>query len=144
MPGAVLTNEIAAQIRDRLGEMGMTSGQLGSSEGSAETSLDISGLPAPIQQIFHDSYADAFGHLFMVTALIGVVTHRGRGSGRARDAPADHCGVEPHPCESGERIAVAPIERWRRPEASRSRKASATPRCSGGAAGAPLAESSND
>ncbi len=71
-PGAILTNQVAAQIRDRLSEMGIASDQFGG--GSGETNLDLSGLPAPIRQVIHDSYSDAFGHMFLITAAIGLIT----------------------------------------------------------------------
>ena len=70
--GAILTNQVAAQIRDRLAEMGIANDRIGG--GAGETNLDLSGLPAPIQQVIHDSYSDAFGHMFLITAAIGLIT----------------------------------------------------------------------
>lgn len=72
--GAILTNQVALQIRERMSELGIAESQLGDTGGSGDTNLDLSGLPGPIQDIFHDSYADAFGHLFLISAIIAVVT----------------------------------------------------------------------
>jgi len=68
--GAVLTNQVAARIQERATQMGMSA----SGGSSSETNLDLSGLPAPVQQIIHDSYADAFGHLFLIAAIVSIVT----------------------------------------------------------------------
>ncbi|QDQ98772.1 MDR family MFS transporter [Tomitella fengzijianii] len=69
--GAVLTNLVAGNIRDGLSQMGIPADRLGS---AGDTQLDVSGLPAEIQGVFHDSYADGFGPLFMIAAAIAVVT----------------------------------------------------------------------
>ncbi len=72
--GAILTNQVAAQIRERISEKGIPESQLGDTGGSGDTNLDLAALPGPIREIFQDSYADAFGHLFMISAAIAVIT----------------------------------------------------------------------
>ena len=72
--GAVLTNQVAAKIRERLEEMGVPASRLGETGGSGETNLDLSGLPEQIRTVVHESYADAFGHLFLIAGIIAVIT----------------------------------------------------------------------
>ncbi|WP_182348423.1 MDR family MFS transporter [Tomitella gaofuii] len=69
--GAVLTNLVAGNIREGLGQMGIPADRLGS---SGDTQLDVSGLPPEVRGVFHDAYADGFGPLFMIAAAIAVVT----------------------------------------------------------------------
>ncbi len=59
---AVLTDRVASNIAVGLAELGVPAGAI--SGGSGETKLDISGLPGPVQEVFHNSYADAFGASF--------------------------------------------------------------------------------
>ncbi|GHD83330.1 EmrB/QacA subfamily drug resistance transporter [Salinibacterium amurskyense] len=66
--GAVLTNHVSTNIVDDLAEIGVDPSAL--SNGSGETSLDITGLPEAIQTAFHHAYADAFGSVFMIAALV--------------------------------------------------------------------------
>lgn len=70
--GAILTNDVGGKIRERLQEMGVPSSKLSTSSG--ETDLDLTDLPGPVRNIVHDSYADAFGHIFLIAAAIAVVT----------------------------------------------------------------------
>ncbi|WP_231595506.1 MDR family MFS transporter [Salinibacterium sp. SWN1162] len=66
--GAVLTNHVSSNIVDDLAEIGVDPSAL--SNGSGETSLDITGLPEVIQTAFHHAYADAFGSVFMIAAFV--------------------------------------------------------------------------
>ncbi|MEL0627606.1 MDR family MFS transporter [Salinibacterium amurskyense] len=66
--GAVLTNHVSTNIVDDLAEIGVDPSAL--SNGSGETSLDITGLPEVIQTAFHHAYADAFGSVFMIAAFV--------------------------------------------------------------------------
>lgn len=70
--GAVLTNRVGTNIAQGLGKLGINQDTI--SGGSGETQLDISGLPAPVQQVFHNAYADAFGPIFLIAALIAAVS----------------------------------------------------------------------
>ncbi|NVI91248.1 MFS transporter [Actinomadura sp. BRA 177] len=70
--GAVLTDRVASNIAAGLAELGVPAGAI--SGGSGETKLDISGLPGPVQEVFHNSYADAFGGVFLIAAFIAVVS----------------------------------------------------------------------
>ena len=66
--GAVLTNHVGSNIADDLAEIRVDPSAL--SGGSGETRLDITGLPDAIQTAFHHAYADAFGSVFMIAALV--------------------------------------------------------------------------
>ena len=66
--GAVLTNHVSTNIVDDLAEIGVDPSAL--SNGSGETSLDITGLPEIVQTAFHHAYADAFGSVFMIAAFV--------------------------------------------------------------------------
>lgn len=70
--GAVLTSSVSTNIANGLAKMGIDPSVV--SGGSGETQLDITGLPTEIQQVFHDSYADAFGDIFMIAAAVAVVS----------------------------------------------------------------------
>ncbi len=70
--GGVLTSRVGTNIAKGLGSMGIKPDAL--SGGSGETQLDISGLPESIQQVFHNAYADAFGPIFMIAAMIAAVS----------------------------------------------------------------------
>lgn len=70
--GAVLTSQVAAEIQER-----MASASGGSSLenfNGEDTNLDLSGLPEPVQQMIHDSYADSFGFIFLISAIISLIT----------------------------------------------------------------------
>lgn len=66
--GAVLTNHVSTNIVDDLAEIGVDPSALSNSSG--ETSLNITDLPEVIQTAFHHAYADAFGSIFMIAALV--------------------------------------------------------------------------
>lgn len=70
--GAILTNRVSSGISQGLSDLGIPQDQVAG--GAGETDLNISGLPAPVQEVFHNSYADAFGHIFLIAAIIAVVT----------------------------------------------------------------------
>ncbi|GAA5226456.1 MDR family MFS transporter [Paeniglutamicibacter antarcticus] len=70
--GAVLTTRVGSNIAAGLGELGITKNA--TAGGSGDTQLDISGLPAPVREVFHHSYADAFGPIFMIAAVIAVIS----------------------------------------------------------------------
>jgi EmrB/QacA subfamily drug resistance transporter len=70
--GAILTSTVSSNIATGLADLGVPRDAITGSSG--ETQLDITGLPAPIQQVFHDAYADAFGPLFFIAAMIAAVS----------------------------------------------------------------------
>lgn len=70
--GGVLTSRVGTNIAAGLSELGIKPDAL--SGGSGETELDISGLPEAMREVFHHSYADAFGPIFMIAAGIAVVS----------------------------------------------------------------------
>ncbi len=71
--GAVLTNQVGREIRDRLDEMGAPADAMPGGD-SGETDLDLDALPGPIRTVVQDSYADSFGHVFLIAAIIAVIT----------------------------------------------------------------------
>lgn len=70
--GAVLTTRVGTNISAGLEKLGVPAGAM--SAGGGDTELDISGLPAPVQEVFHNAYADAFGSIFMIAAMIAAVS----------------------------------------------------------------------
>lgn len=70
--GAVLTSRVSTNISEGLEKLGVPAGAM--SGGGGDTELDISGLPAPVQEVFHNAYADAFGPIFMIAAMIAAVS----------------------------------------------------------------------
>lgn len=70
--GAILTSQVGTNIAAGLGKLGMKPDAL--SGGSGDTQLDITGLPAPVQEVFHNSYADAFGPIFLIAAMIAAIS----------------------------------------------------------------------
>ena len=72
--GAILTNQVAANIQSRLREMGVSAADLGETGGSGETNLDLSTLPEPVRIAVQDSYADSFGHIFFIAAMVAIIT----------------------------------------------------------------------
>ncbi len=70
--GAVLTTRVSTNISEGLEKLGIPADAM--SAGGGDTELDISGLPAPIQEVFHNAYADAFGSIFMIAAMIAAVS----------------------------------------------------------------------
>jgi len=68
--GAVLTSQVASQIQQDTAKLS-GDGADGASEGAP--SLDLSGLPEAAQQIIQEAYADGFGFVFLVSAIISVL-----------------------------------------------------------------------
>ncbi|ASU80575.1 MFS transporter [Actinopolyspora erythraea] len=70
--GAVLGNRVSEYAREGMANLPGPTPSL--SGGSGGVSLDLGALPAPIEAILHDSYGEAIGDLFLITACISVVT----------------------------------------------------------------------
>lgn len=70
--GALLTNQVTQQIQERATALGDTAN--GAAElGGDETSLDLSDLPQQAQELVQRSYAEGFGHVFLIAAIISVI-----------------------------------------------------------------------
>ncbi|XVV16169.1 MFS transporter [Actinoplanes sp. CA-131856] len=67
--GAVLARRVADQITEGLTAAGIPA--TGSGDGSS--SLNLAALPDPIVSIVRAAYGDATGHIFLISAIIGVV-----------------------------------------------------------------------
>lgn len=67
--GAILANHVAENIA-----AGLRTAGLPSAAGAGGGSLDIKDLPAPVQAVVHAAYGDSFGTLFVIAAVISVVT----------------------------------------------------------------------
>ncbi|MFF5085400.1 MFS transporter [Actinoplanes sp. NPDC000266] len=67
--GAVLARRVTDQITEGLTAAGIPAG--GSGDGSS--SLNLAALPDPIVTIVRAAYGDATGHIFLISAVIGVV-----------------------------------------------------------------------
>lgn len=70
--GGILTHRVSDNIAAGLDSMGIKGNAI--SGGSGETQLDISNLPAQVQEVFHTAYADAFGPVFLIAAMIAAVS----------------------------------------------------------------------
>lgn len=68
--GAVLASRATSMIGERLASLGV-SGQQSLESGA---SLDLSSLPASIQDIVRAVYGDGIGFIFLITALVSLVT----------------------------------------------------------------------
>jgi EmrB/QacA subfamily drug resistance transporter len=66
--GAVLANRVANTIAENLAKAGIPL-----TGGGGGSSLDLANLPEPIREIVRASYGDATGHIFLISAAIGVV-----------------------------------------------------------------------
>jgi EmrB/QacA subfamily drug resistance transporter len=67
--GALLAHRVTASIKHQLAAAGLpTSGGTGGA-----SALNLAALPAPIRHIVEVAYGDATGHIFLVSAIIGVV-----------------------------------------------------------------------
>lgn len=70
--GALLTNQVTQQIQERATALADTAN--GAAElGGDETSLDLSDLPQQAQELVQRSYAEGFGHVFLIAAIISVI-----------------------------------------------------------------------
>jgi hypothetical protein len=65
--GAVLAAQVGERIASGLREAGIRAG------GGAST-LDIEGLPPAVQEIVRTAYADATGRIFVIAAVVTLVT----------------------------------------------------------------------
>lgn len=70
--GAVLTSQIATQIQAGATEHFTDDSSMAEIAGD-NPSLDLTGMPEPMQNIIQQSYADGFGLVFMVSAMISVL-----------------------------------------------------------------------
>lgn len=67
--GAVLARRVTDQITHDLAAAGVPA----SASGSAGGSLNLNGLPEAVEHIVRNAYGDATGHIFLISAAIGVV-----------------------------------------------------------------------
>ncbi|MEU8817392.1 MFS transporter [Actinoplanes sp. NPDC048796] len=67
--GAVLARRVADQITSGLTAAGIPA----TGGGDASSSLNLAALPEPIVRIVRAAYGDATGHIFLISAVIGVV-----------------------------------------------------------------------
>ncbi len=67
--GAVLADKVGARITDGLAAQGIAGGS-----GGGISSLNISNLPAAVQDIVHGAYGDTFGELFLIAGIIAIAT----------------------------------------------------------------------
>ncbi|MEW9550486.1 MDR family MFS transporter [Nonomuraea sp. NPDC050783] len=68
--GAVLANQVAANITAGLARAGIP---VQGGGGAAGSSLNIAALPGPIREIVRAAYGDATGHIFLISAAIAAV-----------------------------------------------------------------------
>ena len=66
--GAILANKVTANLTDQFTRAGIDP-----SGGGKTSNLNIAELPEPIRVMVRAAYGDATGHIFLVSALIGVV-----------------------------------------------------------------------
>jgi EmrB/QacA subfamily drug resistance transporter len=66
--GAFLANHVASKVTSGLHRLGIRP------TGQAGTSLDLKDLPGPVLQIVRAAYGDSFGTLFLIAAVVAVVT----------------------------------------------------------------------
>jgi EmrB/QacA subfamily drug resistance transporter len=66
--GAVLAHRVTDDITGKLAAAGVPAGS-----GGGTSSLNLAELPAPIAGIIRTAYGDATGHIFLISAIIGVV-----------------------------------------------------------------------
>ncbi|SCD91873.1 drug resistance transporter, EmrB/QacA subfamily [Streptomyces sp. TverLS-915] len=69
--GAVLANSVSGRIADGLRKLGID-GAAGAAGGGSGT-LDVKGMPAPVQAVVRGAYGDATGHIFLIAAFIALV-----------------------------------------------------------------------
>ncbi|MET1005762.1 MAG: MFS transporter [Propionibacteriaceae bacterium] len=67
--GAVLATQVADKVTAGLQQLGVPAGSAG-----ASGSLDLTQLPAPVVQIVRAAYGDATGYLFLIAAVVAVVS----------------------------------------------------------------------
>ncbi|GAA0464388.1 EmrB/QacA family drug resistance transporter [Paractinoplanes deccanensis] len=67
--GAVLARSVTDQITTGLAAAGIPA----SSSGGGSSTLNLTALPEPIVTIIRAAYGDATGHIFLISAVIGVI-----------------------------------------------------------------------
>jgi hypothetical protein len=70
--GTVFANNVTSLTTTRLAKLGITMGSAGTPGGSM--SLDLTQLPAPVAEAVRSSYGDSIGLLFLIAALISVLS----------------------------------------------------------------------
>jgi MFS family permease len=68
--GAILAARATSTIADGLGKLGVSSGQLGSGDG---TLPDVNTLPDPIAAVVEHGYGAGVGEIFLLAAPLGLV-----------------------------------------------------------------------
>jgi EmrB/QacA subfamily drug resistance transporter len=66
--GSIAANRVSDQVAEGLVAMGLPAPQGGGSE-----SLDLTGLPAPVQELVRGVYGDVIGDVFVIAAVISAV-----------------------------------------------------------------------
>jgi len=66
--GAVLANRVTADITDHLAQAGLPA-----SSGGQASNLNLNALPEAFQHIVRAAYGDATGHIFLISAAIGII-----------------------------------------------------------------------
>ena len=69
--GSVLATRVGTLTTEGLADLGVVTGTSSSTGGG---SLDIAALPAPVQAVVRAAYGDATGRIFLVAAVVAVVT----------------------------------------------------------------------
>ena len=68
--GAVLANRVSDLMSSGLARMGIDTSGLGAGSGT----LDLNAMPAPIRELTRASYGDATGRIFLIAAVVAVVS----------------------------------------------------------------------
>jgi len=68
--GAVLANRVSDLMASGLARMGIDTSGLGAGSGT----LDLNAMPAPIRELTRASYGDATGRIFLIAAVVAVVS----------------------------------------------------------------------
>jgi EmrB/QacA subfamily drug resistance transporter len=66
--GAVLANRVTSDITAQLAKAGIPAGG-----GSKASNLNLSALPEAFQHIVRAAYGDATGHIFLISAAVGII-----------------------------------------------------------------------
>lgn len=66
--GAVLANRVTADITHQLAQAGAPA-----TGGGTASNLNINALPEAFQHIVRAAYGDATGHIFLISAAIGII-----------------------------------------------------------------------
>jgi EmrB/QacA subfamily drug resistance transporter len=68
--GAVLANRVTADIASQLAKAGVPANAAG---GGSVSNLNLNNLPPAFQHIVRAAYGDATGHIFLISAAIGII-----------------------------------------------------------------------